>query len=609
MPVVSGFDGHCGMGDYTGTVASTGIAGPILRFGTFELDLKSNELRRAGVLIKLSPQQLRVLRYLAENAGRVCTREEIQQEIWGTEVFVDFDRGLNVSIAQIRSALNDDSDAPRFIQTVPRRGYRFVAPVEQSGAQAVEPAAGPSLPKTGRRVWLRAVAGLAIAAMALAGVAWKVWTSREAHPRTMLAVLPFQNVTQVAEDAAVIDGLGDELITQFGAVLPARLGVIGRTSVLRYGSRNPGIPQIGRELHVDYVVEGGVRREGGRVRISARLLNVADQSQRWSETFEEDGSNRLEIEERVAARVTAAVVRELFPSSSSPASRGHVPDAQAYDAFVKGRYLLHNGGRENAERAITEFETAAQHDASFAEPWAAMAHTYVGIALSGAPASDALAKARACAEKALRIDEGNAEAHNALADVLLWRDWKWADAQRHFERAIAINPSYAQAHHDYGFYQVVMGHAEAGLASLRRAIAIDPLSPRVNVDAGWVLLQAHHFDEAIAQAKRALDLDPGSAEAKACIARAEQYQGKASPQMLDFFRERLQNPGRSSAYNLALANAVLGRKEDALRELQAAYEGHETLMVMLGTEPSFAGLHSDARYRELARKVGLPGGD
>jgi TolB-like protein/DNA-binding winged helix-turn-helix (wHTH) protein/Tfp pilus assembly protein PilF len=585
-------------------VAPTGIEGEILRFGTFELDVRNNELRRAGVLIKLSPQQLRVLRFLAEHAGQVCTREEIQDEIWGSEVFVDFDRGLNVCIAQIRSALNDDSEAPRFIQTVPRQGYRFVAPVETS---AQSPLSEPLVPaRRGRRSLV--LVGIVLLLLVCVGIAVWVWRPRPVTDhRTILAVLPFENVTQVADDAPVIDGLADELITQFGIVQPERLGVIGRTSVLRYSGKNPGLAQIGRELAVGYVIEGGVRREGDRVRISVRLVKVADQSQVWNETFEQDGSNQLEMQEEVAARVTAAVLRKLFPQARGRAVRAHVPDARAYDAFVKGRYLVHQHTRADMERAIAQFEEAAKLDPAFAEPWADEAQTYVGLTMAGIYSPvDGFSKARLSAERALKLDPENAEAHGAMATVLFWRDWSWNEAQRHFQRAIAINPSCAQTLHDYAFYQVATGHPEAGVASLRRAIALDPLSPRVNVDAGWVLLQAHHFDQAIAQAKRALELDPGMGEAKACIARAEQYQGKTSAQAIEFYRAKVEQPEKSRPYDVALAYAVLGRGEEAIRALQAAYEQHSMLMPLMRTEPSFASLHGDARFREIVRKMGLP---
>lgn len=577
-------------------MASTETEVLILRFGAFELDVRSGELRRGGVLIRLAPQQWRLLRFLAEHAGQVCTREEIQREIWGSEVFVDFDRGLNVCIAQIRAALNDDSEAPRFIQTVPRRGYRFLAPVEQVTAPSAIALPPPAPGRQWRRPAVRTA--LALLCVGLAAAAWSVWTPPR---RTMLAVLPFENLTRHAEDGPMIDGLADELITQFGTVDPARLGVIGRTSVMRYAGRTPGLEKAGRELGVDYMVEGGFRNESGRIRISVRMVKAADQAQVWSETYEQDATGHLEMQEEIAARVSVAVVGRLLGRSASVAARVHVPRAEAGEAFLNGRYLERKNTRADAERAIAFYEQAGNSDPAFAEPWAAMAETYIGLAMSGrAPGSDAYPKARAAAEHALRVAE-SAEAHTALADVCFWYDWNWSQARSHFERAIALNPSLARAHHDYAFYLVVMGRTEAGLASLRRAIAIDPLSPHVNLDAGWLLLQAHHFDEAIRQARRALELEPGLAEANACIARALAYQGKAAAPAV--YRQMAETS--TNAYYRALAFAMLGQKEDAVRELEAAYRQHNTMMPLLGTEPAFAGLHGDTRFRQIATKVGL----
>lgn len=584
------------------TVAAAGIEILLLRFGAFELDLKKNELRRGGVLLKLAPQQFRVLRMLAEHSGIVCTREEIQREIWGSEVFVDFDRSLNVCVAQIRAVLNDDSDAPRFIQTVPRRGYRFVSPVEQVTETAVEAPMPRSAPATsGRRAIAFGIMGAACAAAVI-----YLWSVAAPAHRTMLAVLPFDNVTKHPEDTPAIEGLTDELITEFGGILPERLGVIGRTSVMRFAGRNSSLPEIGRELGVAYVIEGDVRSEGGRVRIAVRLVKVADQAQVWNETYEREETSRLEMQEEVAAGVSTAVVRSLFPGGASPAPRAHVPGHEAYEAFVNGRYLQHKNQRADSERAIGWFEEAGKRDAAYDEPWAALAETYAGQAFAGAvPAADALEKARTAAQHALRLNPANAEAHNALAKVLFWRDWNWNEAHAHFVRALAINPSLAQAHHDYAFDLIAMGHTEAALASLRRAIALDPLSPRVNADAGWVLLQAHHFDQAIAQAKRALELEPHLGEATACIARAEESQGKRKPEMVEFYRRVLERADQTSFYNRSLAYAVLGREEEAMRALQSAYERREIQMPLAKTEPALEALHKDARFRELMRKMVL----
>jgi TolB-like protein len=371
--------------------------------------------------------------------------------------------------------------------------------------------------------------------------------------RVMLAVLPIEG----SPGQAAMNGLTDELIGELATALPQRLAVVGRTSVMRYAGQKTGLREIGRELNADYAIESAVRGEGGRSRISARLVKTADQSVAWSEAFEADEGDGLAMQEEAAAHVTAGVVRTLFPGAT-------------------------------AKRPAREAREAA--------PWAAMAAEQLGLGFSGrAPMADALEKARDAAQHALRLDNSNAEARNALADVLFWRDWKWSDAGRAFERALEINPSYAQARHDYAFYLIAMGHAEAGVASLREAIALDPLSARINVDAGWVLLQAHHFEEAIERARRALELQPGMKEAEACIARAEAYRGKAKPQL----------SAAGSPFERAEWYALAGRAAEALDALNEAYQQRNIMMPMVATEPAFAALHGNARFGDLLRKMGL----
>ena len=556
----------------------------ILKFAAFELDLQQEELRRAGVLIKLSPQQFRILTYLVERAGQICSRDDIQRAIWGSETFVDYDRSLNVSIAQIRAALNDDSEAPRFIQTVPRRGYRFVAPVD-SVTTVTPPAPVSHSP-------LRWAAFLVPIAAAVAAIVL-LWRTAGPPPRTMIAVLPFANTTRQESDALMLDGLLDEMITQFGTLLPDRIGAIGRTSVLRYAGQNAPLPRIGAELGVNYVVEGDLRHEGDVQRVSIRLVKVADQAQVWNDTYQFTGGGSLEFQEDAAARASAAVVRALFPQS--PGRQKHRPSPAAYEAFVNGRYLQHKRTAADNLRALEWFAKSAALDASYAEPCAAAAEAYIGQALSGsAPAAEALEHSRDAANRALHIDEGSAEAHNALGSVAFWRDWDFAAARREFERALSLNPSLAQAHHDYAFLEVVTGHAEAGVASLKRALILDPLSPRVNVDAGWVLLQAHRFAEAIRAARRALELEPGLREAQACIARAELYQGKRSDRA--FFEKDLANP---DPYRRALAAAELGRPAEALAALKLARAQHHLLMPLAATEPAFAALHQSPEFQQI----------
>jgi DNA-binding winged helix-turn-helix (wHTH) protein/TolB-like protein/Tfp pilus assembly protein PilF len=547
----------------------------------FELDAGAQELRRAGVLVKLSPQQLRVLRLLAERFGQVCTREEIQREIWGTEVHVDFDRALNVCVAAIRSALNDDSEASRFIQTVPRQGYRFVAPVEQlsNGASPVWPRLAIRLPAV-----KTAAITVGVAALVTAGTLLLM-----PGKATRLVVLPFDTPSGDPAATPVAAGMTDELTTQLGAVYPARLAVVGRTSAARYASRQGGLD----ELSVDYVVEGSVRTEAGQVRVAVRLVEAHGQTQVWSNTYQGGGNSKLELQERVAG----AVVSKLFPKNAPAVVSPYSPDSEAAEAYWNGRYL----DRKDPARAIEWFTQAAARDPKFAAPWAAMAETWLGRALSGPlmEAGDAFRRAGVAARQALRIEETNAEAHAALGAVMFWYEWNAREARRQLEQTLDRNASLARAHHDYGFLLVETGSTEAGINELRGGIALDPLSPRVNLDAGWVFLQAHRFDEAVRYARRALELEPRLEEARLCIARAELYQGKSGPAELEKLR------GSANPYYRAMGAAMTAHLDEAISALGEAFAQRSSMMVMLGTEPAFDNLRGDARFKALVAKVGI----
>ena len=592
---------------------ATDSSAAILRFGAFELDLQTNELRRSGVLLKLAPQQLQVLRLLAENSGTLLAREDIQREVWGTGTFVDFDRNLNVCVAQIRSALNDDSDAPRFIQTIPKRGYRFIAPVERVTPKAEVP---PLRPKPSIRIL--AAAAAVLAAIFLLAAAWVTWRRPQANERVMVAALPFENLSGDARQDLLTDGLTEELIGQLGSLNPLRLGVIGRSSVMRYKGAPHGLDQVGRALNVEYVLEGSLRESGSRIRISARLVKVADQAQVWTDTSERASSEMFRLEEEAAARIAAAVSEKLLggaPAATPPASHNE----EAWQAYLNGRYLQHKQTKEGLERSVGFFEQAATLDPRFDQAYSAEAETRVSLGRAAlAPPGDTFPRARTAAEKALAIREANAEAHNALADALFLNEWNFSAAERHFTRALAINPSFSLAHHDYAFFLVAMGRTEQGLTSLRRAIALDPLSARVNIDAGWLLLQAHKFDDAIQQARRALELEPSLAEANSCILRSLFYQkkyrellerlhapaaGDPEQTLKRMYRERLSKT--TDAFFEASSLAFLGENAKALDALDRAYAERSPMMPMLNTEPSLAPLHGEPRFQELARKLGL----
>lgn len=538
-----------------------------MQFGNFELDQANNELRRAGILIKLTPQQFRLLRYMATNAGRVLTREEIQREIWGDDTFVDFQRNLNVCVAQLRAALNDDSEAPRFIQTVPRRGYRFVAPVVAPLAAPAE-VSEPSTPKP----WpVRRLAAIGFACLCCAFVGYLLASRRPpAVPR--IAILPFESLDRNPADDPLLDGVTEDLISGIGS-LPLRISVIGRGSVMRYKNSSPGLDRVGRDLNVDYVVEGTLRRSGQQTRLTSRLVRVADQVQVWTETFEQENVAPFELEQQAVARVTAGLLSTLFPTSKIELERPTSVSAGAYESYLKGRYLL----LKDVQRSVPYLQAATQAMPSFAAAHTTLATAYLSMGRSGKAPPDIFVEARKSAEAALRLDANDAEAHNALANALFWHDWDWPRAKREFLEALRLNPSYALAHHDYSFYQVAMGRTDEGVASLRRAIALEPLSPHVNIDGGWLLLQAHRYDDAIRQARRALELEPGMAEAQACIARAEDLRRGGTPQ----------------------------DKAVTLDKLEKAYVERRPMMAMINSDPSYIGLRAEPRFQSLLKKLGF----
>ena len=556
----------------------------ILRFGAFELDLRTGELRRSGLLIKLAPQPLQILRVLAARSGEIVTRDEIRQAVWGPATFVDLDRSLNVAIAQIRSALNDDADSPRFVATIPKKGYRFVAPVEKLATDSPPPTLIPVSPPLPRRApWLMigVAMGAAVAIAAIALVSARTATLQ----RPLIAVLPFEDP---GDHPLLREALLEDTIGQLSGIQPTRLGVIARTSSKRVDGKQGGIAGIASALNAQYIVEGSIRPSGDRLRVSARLIQARDQSEIWSGVFEEASEQTLERD--APARIAAGVLQTLFPNSPAPKpTTAHC--GAGWDAYRNGRYLQAKG---DMSRAVEYFEKAG----ACAEADAARSEALIMLARSGRmPAPKAYERALEAAKRALTTDPRNAEALTSLANVEMWSLWRFADAGVHFRRALEINPSFAAGYHDYAWLQVVTGRAAEAVDTLRRALALDPLSPRVNIDAGWLLLQAHRFDEAAAQARRALELEPDMREALFCMARARAFANGtiASAQM----------PGNDPYYQ-GLRHALMGDRDRAFESLETAVRERRTMVVTLKSEPALESLHDDPRFRALVAKVGLP---
>jgi TolB-like protein/DNA-binding winged helix-turn-helix (wHTH) protein/Tfp pilus assembly protein PilF len=636
--------------------SSTGL--PTWKFAAFELDARAGELRKDGVVIKLQPQPFKVLALLVEHAGELVSREELKKALWGEETYVDFERGLNFCINQARAALGDAAESPQFIQTIPRRGYRFIAPVTRSESIPnpfrvdsepapnrfrVDPEPVQSEVTTRLKVgWQAVTVGVAFLATLVGGATFLA-RRPNAPPaatgsRTMIAVLPLDDLSSEASPAWFADGLTEELIAQLGRVSPQRLGVIARTSAMVYRGSNKTIADIGRELGVSHVVEGSIRRDGSRIRVTAQLVSVRDQSHVWSETYDRTVEGALTIQSEVAAQVTRALALELLPARLAAPASAATRSPAAHDAYMRGRYFLTRGMPGDTRTAVDNFEEAVRLDPQFARGHAAVAAAYHWLAMSGQlPPRDAYQRAATAAREAVRLDSDLADAHDAVGLVQLWSDWNPAAAATSFTRALTLNPSDATAHHDLAWSLVALQRFDEAVSHITRAYELDPLSPRASNDIGWLYLHTRQPSEAARACRHTLSLDPDSVEAQQCLERAHLQRGEllealraardavargrgALPAALDdhgppasriqalwrWRLERLEALERErpiSPYTLAMHHVVLGEDEEALRRLEQAYEARASVMVLLPGDPVFERLRAYPRFMRLVDLV------
>lgn len=637
-----------------------------IRFGPFELSPKSGELKNKGVTVRLQPQPFKVLLFLATNAGQLVTREELQQEVWAGETFVDFEHGLNFCIKQIRAALGDNAQSPRYIETLPRRGYRFIAPVEtienqiaENGYQpdveiarekenlSEEETRQPAVTSPASNFWRRTLA-LLIFATAIIIAAYFTWkdAGRATPPATgkvMLAVLPFDNLTSDTDQDYFSDGLTEEMISQLGRLQPQRLGVIARTSIMNYKGAKKDIRQIGHELGVDYVLEGSVRRTDDRVRVTAQLIQVSDQTHLWSESYDRTREDALKIQSEVASRIARSLAVELLSARPANLAPGSTASIEAYDAYLRGRYLWNKGTRADIKKSIEYFEQAIAHDRNYGLAYAGLADSYRYQAMYYAlPVSEAWAKAKEAAIRAIEINDAIAEAHTALGTIRFRYEWDWAGAEREFQRAVELAPGYGLAHHDYAWFLVAMGRFDEGLAEMQRARELDPLSPVANADVGWVYMLARRYDEAIDQMKRTLELEPGFGSAEACLVKSYMLKGQYA-EALDVARSEMIKSGASgeeiaatelsdpkeamkavyrwrlnrrfeaakqrplSSDGFAELYTAIGEKDKAFEWLETAVRERDFSISSIKVDPDFDLLRSDPRFDALLKKMGLDG--
>ncbi|HKV41528.1 MAG TPA: winged helix-turn-helix domain-containing protein, partial [Blastocatellia bacterium] len=434
----------------------------ILRFGPFEAELQAGELRKQGLKVRLQDQPFQILVMLLERPGELVTRQEIHQKLWPADTFVGFDHGLNNAINRLREALGDSAETPRFIETLPRKGYRFIALVAGDGQLAEYPAAAatpvvetrPLDPRSSARPRFLVTILVCCFALALAGMVYLGWRRMRATPASsskyvMLAVLPFQNLSGDPSQDYFSDGLTEEMIAQLGALSPDQLGVIARTTTMAYKHTSKSVQQIGSELGVAYVLESSVRRDGDQVRISVQLVRVHDQVHVWAHSYDRHISHSIELQEEVARAVAEQIEVKL-----SPAFRGrtnpHPLDADANEAYLRGRYFWNQFTSEGYRKAITYFEKAIERDPNFAEAYSGLADSYHFLMVTDSmPTSDGNPKGLAAARRAVFLGGNLAESHASLAVALARSEWNWSGAEVELKRAIALNPSYSMAHRIY----------------------------------------------------------------------------------------------------------------------------------------------------------------
>jgi TolB-like protein/DNA-binding winged helix-turn-helix (wHTH) protein/Flp pilus assembly protein TadD len=638
-----------------------------LRFAAFEVDLRVGELRKRGLKIKLQDQPFQILAMLLDHPGDVVTREELHRRLWPDDTFVDFDHGLNNAINRLREALCDSADAPRFIETLPRRGYRLIAFVERlpKGSAPVEQRAdeSPALrpveaggnadhlvltpPSPARRSRGRLVfSALAVSVLLVvfAGLNVGKWWPRvskgSARARIeSIAVLPLENLSNDPSQEYFTDGMTDALITDLAQIRALR--VISRTSAMHYKGAHKTLPEIAKELNVDAVLEGVVVRAGDRVRIDAQLIKADNDRHLWAKSYDRNLSDILGLQSEVASEIASEIQIKLTPQEQSRLARTRTVNPEAYENYVQGRYYWDKRSTDGFNKSIEYYEKAIQIDPDYAAAYAGLADSYnlLGFSLAAAlPEQEAISKAKAAATKALELDPDLAEAHAALgyADK---SDWDARDAEKEFQKAIDLDPGYATAYHWFSLFLSMQGRNEEALEMIRHAQRLDPVSPNIDKALALCLSDLGRDNEAIEQLQRAIELDPshfnthlalggvylkmkkypeaiaedekalgisgGAPAAEAGLARAYAFAGRTAD--AEKILEHLKLEGRTSPrpepYLIAFVYASLGHKDAAFQWLERAVENRSDEVEEFRTEPAFESLRSDPRFVDLVRRV------
>jgi len=617
-------------------------SGPVT-FGAFTVDVAAGDVRKHGVRLKVGGQPLEILRMLLERPGEVVTREELRAALWAGDTFVDFDHSLNAAVNKLREALGDSAENPRYVETLPRRGYRFIGQINgqaSAGASREEREGAPAVQPQG---WGMVSAMLTAVLLIVAAVGFDVGGIRGRlfgrAPATgavqSVAVLPFANLSNDPEQEYFADGMTEELITQLAQVRALR--VISRTSAMRYKQTKKSLPEIARELGVQAVVEGSVMRADGRVRITAQLVDAASDAHQWAGTYERDLADVIGLQREVARAIATQVRATVTPRELAALARPAAVNPEAYSLYLKARHLQNQELRQTTNQAIELFEQAIAKDASFALSYTGLAEALV----FSYPPRETMPRAKAAAERALELAPELPESHVASGLVQMFWEWDWTGAERAFRRAIELDSHHSAAYRRYAVLLATQGRFEEAVAISRKALELDPFSPGIGHMLGRIHYFAERNEEAIEQYQRTLEIEPQDYwstlflgivygrlgrhnESQQQTQRAHVLAG-APPEIVAKLGAVYREQGRRGTLRAmaeaevarsqrgdvisstaALLYAELGEKEKALEWLERAFASHTRDLVYINVEPHYESLRKEPRFQALLAKMKFP---
>lgn len=604
-----------------------------VRFGAFEVDPRSGELRKSGVKIKLHRQPFELLTMLLERPGEVVTREELQQKLWPSETFVDFEHGLNKAINKLREALGDDANNPRYIETLPRRGYRFVGPVESERDRQ------PLLKATSLK------AALPMAALVLAvgavGSAWLFLRSRSPAAASIhsIAVLSFANASNDPEMNYLGEGLSEEITNSLSRF--PNLQVMAHSAVSRFQSKQSDPQEVGRKLHVDAILSGRIAEHGNELAVETELVSVATGVQLWGERFKRPASDLALLQSAITVQLADQLRPRLSETQRQSLAKVETRDSDAYVLYLKGRYHVEKYTQAEFFAGVEDFHRATNLDPNYTSAYAELSIAYTLVDDVFLSPKEAMPIAIEAAKKALQSDDSLPESHMAMALVDFNYNYDWYGAERELQRAIELAPSNREAHQFYGWLLTTMARSEKAIAESGRAVEIEPLSIDANTTLGSTLYYARRYDQAIKQLRRVSELDPDYGYSRMFLGAAYEQQGEFTTALEELQKAnslqgetpwslgelghayarlgrkdeaeqvlqeliRRSEHGYVPAYNVAMVYAGLGRNEQALKLLEKAYEDRCSTLMFVKVDPEFDSLHSQPRFVDLIHRMNFP---